>query len=241
MSGTRSCVMPEANVTRRNLLLHSRDHDCPQRAGALRRAGARRSQGRHRLCRQHPVFGNLRVRPAAGPDFSRNHRRDARRQPDHLGDGLSGRSGAEGHHGDVPRPRPQPRGLSRRSRLLSRSRRCRCRYLGAVSGCQIIAGAVARYRGAFGGRACQSPIGGRARPRLCRARAAAEPRDQGDCGAEGRPRRRRTLRRRLRHRYADPRLLRDQVGDISADGHPRAQGRADARSACADRGVARRR
>ena len=148
---------------------------------------------------------------------------------------------AEGNHGDVARPRPQPRGLPRRSWLLSRSRRCGRRYRGAIDRCQIVAGAVARDRRAFGRHAARSPTCRRARSRFRRARAAAEARDQGDRGAEGWPRRRRTLCRRLRRRYADPRLLRDQIGDVGADRHSRAQGRADARSAGADRGVARRR
>ena len=50
-------------------------------------------------------------------------------------------------------------------------------------------------------------------------------------GAQGRPCRCRALCRGLRHRYPDPRFLRDQIGDLGADRHSRAQGRADARSA----------
>ena len=72
-------------------------------------------------------------------------------------------------------------------------------------------------------------------PQLAAAldRAFAEPDNRaaphpGGRGHEGWPRRRRALCRRHRHRYAAARFLRDQIGDLGARRHPRAQGRAEA-------------
>ena len=137
------------------------------------------------------------------------------------------RSRAQGCHGDVAGPRPQPRRLSAkvsaaisitatrsptsrcRQPMPSRSRRC-CR----------------RSPGLRWSQPANPQLPARARSRLRRARAAAVPPHQGGRRRQGRPRRRRALRRRLRHRHADPRLLRDQIGDLGADRHPGAQGQA---------------
>ena len=89
MTGTRSCVMPEAHVTRTKLLLilaattalsalalsAARARDVPKVATGF---------VANILCSETFVSG---LEPDA--DFSRNHGRDARRRPDHLGDGLS--------------------------------------------------------------------------------------------------------------------------------------------------------
>ena len=62
---------------------------------------------------------------------------------------------------------------------------------------------------------------------------------QGGGGGEGRSCRRRALCKRLRHRHADTRLLRDQIGDLGPDGHSGASGQADARWSGAGCGVAK--
>ena len=135
------------------------------------------------------------------------------------------------------RPWPQPRGLSRRARLLSRSRRRRRRRRAAavekpqaallpdIAGPSVVAPQSAA--------ACR-----RARSRLRRARRAALQAHPRDRRHEGRPHHRRTLCRWHRHRHAAARLLRDQVGDLGVDRHPRPPGQAEARSARAGRSVA---
>ena len=80
-------------------------------------------------------------------------------------------------------------------------------------------------------------LAARARSRLRRARAASAAPHQGGGGREGRPCRRRALCGWLRHRYPDPRLLRDQVRHFGADRHSGAKGRAFAQRSCADRSV----
>ena len=143
-------------MTRRNLILVLADHNALQRAGADRRTGARRAKVAtgfvaNILCSETFVSG-LRT----GPDVFRNHRRDARRQADHLGDRLQGRPCAQGRHGDIARPRPQPCRLPRRFWLLSRPWRCGRRCLVLPSDGKPSHGAVARYRRAVAGRACKS-------------------------------------------------------------------------------------
>ena len=217
---------------------HSRHHNRSRRAGAVGRTCPRRSQSRDRLCRQPPLFGNLRVRPATGADLFGNHGRDARCQSHYLGHGLQGRSRAAGRHGDIVRLRQEPRGLSRGFWLLSRSWRCGRRCLAACRRDQPIAGAVAGHRRRFRGCTGESATGDGARSRLRRARTASSAPHQGGGGRERRPCRRRALCRGLRHRYPDPRFLRDQVRHVSADGHSGTQRRAYARQTRADRGMA---
>ena len=114
---------------------HSRRHASSQRAGAVSRPRPRCAESGDRLPRQHPLFGNLRLRPRP-PEriFSETTAAMPGVSLIYLGDGLQGRSRAEGRHGDVVRPRPEPRGLSRGPWLLSRSWRCGRRRLAACRG-----------------------------------------------------------------------------------------------------------
>ena len=226
-------------MTRRNLHPHSRHHNRALRAGldaARARDVPKVATGfvANILCSETFVSG-----PAAGADIFRNHRRDAGRRPDHLGAGLQGRPRAQGCHGDTA-------GFGRSHAVYREGFGCYLDHGDAVA--DISVPAMTNHRR----RCCpRSPDPRVVAPRIrnwpprsiapspnLNSRRSAH---QGGRGGQGRSRRRRALRRGLWHRDADPRLLRDQVGDIGADRHSRAQGRADARSARAGRGVAGRR
>ncbi len=227
-------------MTRRNLHSHSCHHDRAQRAGAVGCARPRRAKGRDRLRRQYPLFGDLRLRPgperifaettAAMPGaglitWALNYRVDRARKDvtvTLLGFGRSHAVYREDlgcylDHGDPVADITLP------ADDRSRSRRC-CR------------------------RSREPAVVAPAKPQLpprsiapSPSPSAAVPPHQGSRGGQGRPCRRRALCRRLRHRHADARFLRDQVGDLGADRHSRAQGRAHARPARAGCGVAKRR
>ena len=201
------------------------------------RPRARRAEGRDRLHRQCAVFGDLRLRPRSPSEFRRDHRGNAGHEHDQLGARLSRRSRAQGRHREPARPWPQSRGLSRRTRLLSRSRRRRRRSR-AASHREAAGGAAARHCGPVGRRATEPAACRCARSRLRRARRAALQAHSRHRRGEGRPYRRRTLCRRRRRRHAAARLLRDEVRDLGVDGDPGPSGQTEARSARAGRSVA---
>ena len=92
---------------------------------------------------------------------------------------------------------------------------------------------------AVGGRARHAGTRRCARSRLRRARTAAASPHQGGRRGQGRPHRRRALCARLWHRHANPRLLRDQIGDLGPDRHSGSPGQARGRSTGAGRGLAK--
>ena len=210
-------------MTQRTTDPRSCRHDRAHRARDDSRPRPRRAEGRDRLRRQCAVLGDLRLRPRSPQEFRGDHRGDAGHGPDQLGAGLSCRSRAQGCHREPARPWPQPRGLSRRARLLPRSWRCRRRHRAAANR-EAAGDAAARHRGTVGRRAREPAACRRARSRLRRARCAALQAHPRHRRREGRPYHRRTLCRWRRHRHAAARLLRDEVGDLGVDRHPRPPG-----------------
>ena len=149
------------------------------------------------------------------------------------------RSHTQGRHGDAARSWPQPCGLSPRALAVTsitavRSPISRCRRpvsrrrhcLPEIAGPSLVAPATPQLDAALDRRLCRAE-----QPPFRRTKAVVVLKD-------GRVDRR-ALCRGLRHRHPDPRLLRDQIGDLGAGRNSRAPGQARARSARAGRGVAR--